>query len=43
MPDREGRRKLLDHTIFEVIPMKNTAEKGAGSASRSDRVGDRLA
>ncbi|MEX1003783.1 MAG: methylenetetrahydrofolate reductase [Acidimicrobiia bacterium] len=27
MPDREGRRKLLDHTIFEVIPMKNTAEK----------------
>ena len=27
MPDREGRRKLLDHTTFEVIPMKNTAEK----------------
>lgn len=27
MPDREGRAKLLGHTIFEVIPMKSTAEK----------------
>lgn len=27
MADRAGRRRLLDNTIFEVIPMKNTAEK----------------
>jgi methylenetetrahydrofolate reductase (NADPH) len=27
MPDKAGRRKLLNGVIFEVIPMKNTAEK----------------
>ncbi|MEX2280384.1 MAG: methylenetetrahydrofolate reductase [Acidimicrobiia bacterium] len=27
MAERAGRRKLLERTIFEVIPMKNTAEK----------------
>lgn len=27
MADRGGRQRLLDNTIFEVIPMKNTAEK----------------
>lgn len=27
MGDRTGRRKLLEGAIFEVIPMKNTAEK----------------
>lgn len=27
MADRHGRQRLLDNTIFEVIPMKSTAEK----------------
>lgn len=27
MAERNGRQRLLDNTIFEVIPMKNTAEK----------------